>query len=206
MSRTPPHSPRPGFEEPPLAEHERSDAELSALLDGELSREEEAALRERMADDPALAERFAALARVDHELRGLTESEPSSDRLASMRRGLAERIAADVEQETPSGVAEVVPLRRFRRPVLGVVAALAAGLTLYLAAGSSPDPRTDTEVRSRFDEWATSDTGTDALQLAGISDEELAIVIDYDTLADYDVIESLDLLEVLVMLDEAEPM
>jgi len=208
MSRISPHSPKPGpgFEEAPLAEHERSDAELSALLDGELSREEEAALRERMANDPALAERFAALARVDAQLRGLTGPGPSADRLASMRRGLAERIAAEPDHTTPAAIAKVVPLRRFRRPVLGVAVAIAAGLTLYLAVGPSPESVPDTEMRSRSDEWAARDTGTDELQLAGLSDEELAIVIEYETLADYDVIENLDLLEVLLLLDEAEPM
>jgi hypothetical protein len=216
----------PGSEERPLTEHERADADVSAMLDGELSPEDEAALRERMAQDPALAERFADADRIDGQLRGLgvlRESEISPERLATMRRGLAARIAADAEASTLEGVAEVVPLRRFRQRALAAAAAIAAGLALYLTAGPSFDPDSSTqpqsqpkprpkplspggEARTGFDEIAASEADGEELQLARLSDEELVIAIEYETLADYEVIESLDLLEVLFLLDEPEPM
>jgi hypothetical protein len=62
------------------------------------------------------------------------------------------------------------------------------------------------EARTGFDEIAASEIDGEELQLARLSDEELVIAIEYETLADYEVIESLDLLEVLFLLDEPEPM
>jgi anti-sigma factor RsiW len=45
--------------------------ELSALLDGELSREREAAVRRDLEADPALRDEYARLANIDERLRAL---------------------------------------------------------------------------------------------------------------------------------------
>ncbi len=94
------------------------EAQLSALLDGELSPEEAAALRTEIARSPELAERFAALAEVDHELRAL----PARAVPSALRARVARRVAS-----------ERMPPRRARR-WLGAAALAAAAAVLALLA------------------------------------------------------------------------
>jgi anti-sigma factor RsiW len=103
------------------------DAKLSALLDGDLAPEEEAALRAEIARSSALAERLAALTEVDESLRAL----PSRPAPAHLR----ERVRADVHAR---------PARRVRRWLAGAaLAAAAAAFALLVLPRAVPDAAPD---------------------------------------------------------------
>ncbi|MDG2051714.1 MAG: hypothetical protein P8M78_16295 [Myxococcota bacterium] len=116
------------------------DAELSALLDGELEDEAAADLRSRMLQEPALAERFADLGAADGSLRQWGEKLPAPDRLVALRAKLQTRIDAEpaasadelASPAQPAGRVLHLPVR-WRVPA---AAALAAGLALFML--SSP--------------------------------------------------------------------
>jgi anti-sigma factor RsiW len=175
----------------------RVDEDLSALLDGELEEARAQPLRDRIAREPALALRFAELGHLDVSLRGVAEETVTSERVAAMRAGLQRRL--DAESPAPQGAdddggARVLSLRRHTRWVAPFAAALAAGAALYLALGPSPDAP------------ASLGAGSDAGLLAAVSDEEIAIALEYETLADLEVIEQLDVLELLAAVDPSEAM
>ena len=189
------------------------DEELSALLDGELAPDRATELRARMAEEPALSERFARMAEIDQALRGLSRPALSPERLEQLRTGVLERGARR------SGGARSRHSWRW----IPAAAALAAGLALYLAMGGDPSteeplptPRGDgsrqiaeTAIRSEPSEpTAAEATGAEArpedVQLASLSEEELAIGLAYETLTDLEVIENLELLELMAALDMQE--
>lgn len=156
-----------GGEGPPVAsDGGPEDADLSALLDGELSPERESELRRRLADEPSLAARWAELGEVSGHLRILANPETRSEaegqredaRIEAMQAALRRRLAAKDEpvkdepvrdkpvyDEQVNGAqakdapgAQVIPLRPSRGWLLPVAAAAAAaGLVLYLGLGSS---------------------------------------------------------------------
>jgi anti-sigma factor RsiW len=153
------------------------DEELSALLDGELGPARQAELRELLARSPEVAARLDALRRVDAALRGIPEREVPGDLLA--------RVHLQGERTPASEVGGRGPRRRRRwlAPAGGLAAAsTAAALALWLAPGAGR------EVPEEID-------------LAQLSDEEIALVIDLDTLEDLELIENLDLLEQLEALE-----
>lgn len=156
-----------GGEGPPVAsDGGPEDADLSALLDGELSPERESELRRRLADEPSLAARWAELGEVSGHLRILANPETRSEaegqredaRIEAMQAALRRRLAAKDEpvkdepvrdkpvyDEQVNGAqakdapgAQVIPLRPSRGWLLPVAAAAAAaGLVLYLGLRSS---------------------------------------------------------------------
>ncbi|MBW2230455.1 MAG: hypothetical protein JRH17_08710 [Deltaproteobacteria bacterium] len=197
---------------------ERADAELSALLDGELEAAQATLLRRRVAADPVLAARLAELGEVDSQLRGLASAEPASERLQAIRAGLDRRLAEEL-RTAPGG--RVTRLRGPARFVAPPAAALAAAIALYLAVGGSPQsdpnagrpdlqappsiarvPVASPEETSQL--WLADAESTARAEVA--SDEEVAIVLEYEMLADFDVIENLDLLEQMIELDSTERM
>lgn len=122
------------------------DENLSALLDGELSPEGERELRRRLTEEPALAERLAALAEVTGQVINLAgDQDPATDRsrLDRMHAALRVRLAdADAEGAADRAgapkarqQARVLRLRPALRWVAPAAAALAAGLVLYLGVG-----------------------------------------------------------------------
>jgi anti-sigma factor RsiW len=156
------------------------DEEISAMIDGELGAEREAALRERLAGDPQLVARLAALERVDAALVALPAEEPSLE----LRESLRTRIGAEP--------ARARPRRRVRRAWAG--AAFAASLAMYWivsGSGSSTSPVTE------------EPTDVLASDLSGASDEEIGIALDYEILADLEVIEDLEILEFMIELEDA---
>jgi anti-sigma factor RsiW len=166
---------------------DRDDEELSALLDGALSHEHEAELRGRMQREAGLAERFALLAELQTALQALAAPRAGDAvRVARLREELESRLAA--ERLRGRAPVPLVPRRRALRWLLPAAAALAAGLLIQLR---SPSPPT---------------SGTAAIELTSLSEEEIAIGLDYETLSDLDVIEELDLLELLADLDPVERM
>jgi len=126
------------------------DEDLSAFLDGELSREAEAALREKLTREPALAARLAELAEVTGQLRhlveptplGESESELENQRVDRMHAALRSRLSvAEAEEALHSAPerpvpGEVIPLRPKLRWLAPAAAALAASLALYWGAGN----------------------------------------------------------------------
>ena len=152
------------------------DEDLSALLDGELSPERAEQLRRRLAEEPELAVRCAELGEVSGHLRNLaypedrsqSESELQGARVEGMHAALRERIAAEEAAtgiEPPAGTpsrasAPVIPLRALWKGLVPAVAALAAGLALYLSLGdfrSDDSGLTESRVASEFSEPLTSD-------------------------------------------------
>lgn len=83
-----------------------TDEQLSAFLDAELPEAEMQVIRDQLADDPALAERLAALATVDHILAGHYS--------AIGQQPLPAAVTELLEPE-PVASAKVVDLPRWRR-------------------------------------------------------------------------------------------
>jgi anti-sigma factor RsiW len=169
------------------------DEDLSALLDGELEDVQVRQLRDRIAREPDLAQRLTELGRLDASLRGVAEEPVTVERVAAMRVGLQRRL--DTEPRIPQsrgdgGGARVISLRRHVRWAAPFAAALAAGVALYLTLGPSPDRPA-----------SLPGAGSDAVNFAAVSDEEIAIALEYETLADLEVIEQLDVLELLAAVD-----
>ena len=149
------------------------DEDLSALLDAELSPEREAELLARIESEPALAKRLAEFEAVSTELRALPAVEPSRE----LRDHVRQRIEfSDSVQPARS--------RRQLKAWIGI-AAVAASVSVYLLVGVNP--------------VAAPQPGPVpvASQLEAATDEELAIVLEYETLADFELIEELDVLELL---------
>lgn len=123
-----------------------ADAELSALLDGELEPATAEALRARIANEPRLAERFAALGALDGELRALAQSPPEAVRLERLRAGLEARIAADARDPRDEALPAGAPVFRLSSALRVVVpaAALAAGVALYFWASPPSGPSEET--------------------------------------------------------------
>jgi hypothetical protein len=100
-----------------------------------------------MAEDPRLAERCAELAEVGGLLQKLAETQPETDRLQRIHQNLRARIEADAtESDEEAKTAPVIPLSpRRNRTLVGVAAAMAASLALYLSLG---EPTTSPELTS----------------------------------------------------------
>lgn len=71
-----------------------SDADLSALLDGELSAEEQAALEERLASEPELARELEELRELRAQLADLPRMEPPPDFAASVMSKVGPMVTA----------------------------------------------------------------------------------------------------------------
>jgi hypothetical protein len=200
-----------------LSALEQPDAELSALLDGELDAAGASALRARIAADPMFAARLAELGEVDSRLGSLAAEPASDDQLARIRVGLDRRLA--------EAGGNVISLRRPARLLAPVVAALAAALALYVAVGDSPesDPNAGRQDQiapplvAHTPDTMLEDSAPSRLRDAreaspwpatpdAASDEEVAILLEYEMLADFVVIENLDLLERLTELESTESM
>jgi anti-sigma factor (TIGR02949 family) len=151
--------------------------DLSAFLDGELPPGRAAELRAHLEVCPGCAARLSRLREVDARLVA------SARRVAvpgDLRARLAARIAADAAAPR-RGAPRRAPAwrgpRLARRAAAFAAAAAAAALALVLAR-----PGGETEL--------------------GGSDEDLALLLELETVEDLDVIANLDLLERMVELGE----
>ena len=106
---------------------------LSAYLSGDLDEAAAAALEGRLADDPDLARRLDATARVLASLRGVDEVALPPD----AGRRLRDRLAAEPDAAEPdaAGDAAVAPLDARRHPPWRAVAGVAAGLAALALVG-----------------------------------------------------------------------
>jgi hypothetical protein len=158
------------------------DEALSALVDGELDESRSRELRERAESEPRIARRLAELESLNAQLRALALPQVS----ASLRAKLQERIDGEARAVAKAQI------RRLPRPSWAAATALAAGFALYLVLGTP-----------------TREPGgvpgpADPLSDLGISDDELAIGLDYEVLRNFELIDQLELLEALAASEEAE--
>jgi len=123
------------------------DERLSALIDGELDAAETAAVEARLAAEPALARRLAALRHANTMLRGAYGSVAEEPLPAELTVLLQADAAARPEAGDASGAgASVVPFGRpIRAPQFWVPSSIAAGIALAIGVwfGTALGPRDD---------------------------------------------------------------
>jgi anti-sigma factor RsiW len=204
------------------------DADLSALLDGELGPAREAELRAHVAGCARCADHLARLARADEALRALPSADVPADLATRLRarieaedrarpeeRGRSSQRGRSLDVRGAAPPRRATPRRRRWIPLAAGAFATAAALALYLfvarprledsRVAEQEEPAPEREVATREIppeppvEEALPGPELEAIQAA--SDEELAFALDLDTLADLDVIERLDVLEQLAALD-----
>jgi len=215
------------------------EADLSALVDGELAPEREAEVRAHLGGCAACSERLETLCDVDLALASIAVPPVP----AGLRAQLAERIARDAatpgERDAsrpvsvrpqaprrPAPSAARRPRRRLSRPALGAALAAAAALALYLAVtrwdSSLPleAPAPELPVAESVPERA--DAGVEIAEaaplqppeaprpqvepaadpLTGVSKEDLAVILELETIEHLDLIANLDFLERWAALEE----
>jgi len=207
------------------------EADLSALVDGELDPGREAEVREHLGACAACSERLGALCDVDLALASIAVPPVP----AGLRARLADRIARDAatpdgrDAPRPEPVRPRAPRRprsRLWRPALATALAAAAALALYLARAGldsfrplkepAPEPPVAVSVPDRAPggvevaeatpvrppEAARPEVAPAADPLASASEEDLAVILELDTVEDLDLIANLDFLERWVALQE----
>ena len=205
------------------------EADLSALLDDELTPERAAEVRDHSRACQGCRERLARLARVDAALSRATALAVP----ASLRARLEARLASAHESDTKS---RRTPRAGAPRPVwrgraAGVLAAAAAGVALYLAVATREPARPEAEPSpvqiarplveppreapqqvAKHPAPARSAPAAppapvpgpaeSSLDLASVPEEDLGLALEIETVEDLDVIANLELLE-LVLAAEA---
>lgn len=157
--------------------------ELSAWIDAELGDRREAEIRTHLDSCAGCAAALDELRGVDLALAGVAPPEVPGD--------LHDRTIRRIESDA------VVPLKRGSRgrsiPArwLAPALALAASIAVYVAL---------TGDDSRHELPQGDAAPVTALALDEISEDELAVVLELDTIEDYDVIANLEVLEHLVAL------
>jgi anti-sigma factor RsiW len=136
--------------------NEQDEFLLSRLLDGDLTREEEATLRARIEAEPELRRSFRAMSRVDDLLRKRRNAAPAID-FESFRGDVMDQVHAERRPATLKFVrwaAVAVPL--------AMAAAIALVVTLYRPAPAPDQPiiATGPEVVTPSDVPAPNPTGT----------------------------------------------
>ncbi len=188
------------------------DDDLSALIDGELSAEREAEVRVHLDACARCRARIEELCNVDLALAAAEL--PAVP--AELRQRLAARIARDAAEARPAP-RRAAPRRAFRRlaaPAAGLAAAAALALALYATLRPAPTPEAPALVAGpeprreaveppvpvvpepaplELAREPAPDLGE--AELDALAEEELAVVMELDTIQDYDVIANLDLLE-----------
>ncbi len=115
---------------------------INALADGELDAASALALETRLANEPELAKRYAAVVALRRAIREKIQPESAS-------AGLRERVSALATADTPR---ETAPRRQARAwprlvvPALAAAMALGVGLDRLWLSSSEPDPRFDSLV------------------------------------------------------------
>ncbi len=193
--------------------------ELSALIDGELSVEREVEVRAHLDACARCRARVEELCNVDLALASAELPVVP----AELRQRLAARIARDAAG-VRAAPRRAPPRRVFRRlaaPAAGLAAAAALALALYttlrpaltpeapvLVAGPEPRPEAVEPPVPVVPEPASLEVAREPApdlgeaELDALPEEELAVVMELDTIQDYDVIANLDLLERFLDLGE----
>ena len=196
------------------------DEDLSALRDGELGSERAAEVEAHVEGCEHCRARLATFAAVDANLRGLPAPCVCADlesrvlaRVAGERTASAQRTAAEegggegrrAGRESPAGRGRA-PRRPGRSFAVAVaLATAAAALVVYLGLVRSPGPlEPEDTVAQRPVPQVPSSAVRDSEGLAAhpadldaLSDEDLSVAIDLETLEDLEVITNLEILEEL---------
>lgn len=186
------------------------EADLSAWIDGELPAPRRAAVGAHLAGCPACAARVEELRAVDRALRAL----PSPTAGAELRERLAGRLSAG--REAPGVRRPPARARRRLAPALALPLAAAAALALYLALRprAAIEPPTPPQIAERGpDASPDAARGRGAaspdvargpgaaspdVELEALDAEDLAVVLDLETIEDLPVIANLEVLERLL--------
>jgi len=165
------------------------DQTLMALADGEISGPEAVRLKARIAEDPALAARYALFTQTAQQVREAALSEPD----AAASPGLEARIRAMAASPSEN----VVPLRRRARDsqpmAIAASLALAVGLSaglLLAPSGSVPEgPLLTADLRARLDSapsgaTAALENGRRVTLVASFTDAAGTFCREYETGAD----------------------
>jgi anti-sigma factor RsiW len=203
---------------------ESYEADLSALIDGELSTPRAAEVGEHLSACAGCSRYFAALSGVDRVLAATAMPEVP----AGLRLRLQEQIESIPEREEAARERHAAPRarRRLIRSAIGAAFALAASAVVYLAVVSEPTVDTGSEapvaavveeaqlalVREPSGEEAASDEAValeesvavvdGASELEAASDEELGVLLELEVIQDLDVIANLEMLEQLMLVGE----
>jgi hypothetical protein len=137
---------------------ESYEADLSALIDGELAPPRAAEVGEHLSACAGCSRYFAALSGVDRVLAATAMPEVP----AGLRSRLQEQIESIPEREEAARERHAAPRarRRLIRPAIGAAFALAASAVVYLAVVSEP----------------TVDTGSEAPVAAVVEEAQVALV------------------------------
>jgi len=168
------------------------EADLSALLDDELTPERAAEVRAHSRACQSCGGRLARLARVDAALA----LAPAPAVPPSLRGRLEARLASAREADTtarrPARLG--APRRAWRGRAAGALAAAAAGVALYLAIA--------TREAARPEAAPSPVQVARPLDLGSVPEEEIGLALEIETVEDLEVIANLELLE-LVLAAEA---
>ncbi len=217
----------------------RYEADLSALVDGELAPEREAEVRAHLGGCAACSECLEALCDVDLALASIIVPPVP----AGLRAQLAERIARDAAApevrdasrpapvrpqapRRPAAAAARRPRRWLSRPALAAALAAAAALALYLVVTGVDSflpletPAPELPIAESVPERAAAsveiaeaapvqppeatrpEVAPTADPLSGASEEDLAVILELETVENLDLIANLDFLERCVALEE----
>ena len=166
-------------------------ADLSALLDDELTSERAAEVRAHVAACDGCRGRLATLARVDAAL----SRAPAPVVPASLRARLEARLESARESDTSSRPPARAggPRRAWRGRAAGALAAAAAGVALYLAV--------TTREPARPEAAPSPVQVARPLDLGSVPEDELGLALEIETVEDLDVIANLELLELVLASD-----
>jgi anti-sigma factor RsiW len=187
------------------------DEDLSAVLDGELGAERRAEVEAHVAGCPGCASRLEALRAVDRALAGLPEPAVAPDLGARLRRRLERERYFEWHRAR---------FRRLSGPALALPVAAAAALALYLVlrapgptggpvepvpvakapAAPVPEPaRREAEAPAPAPQVARQvEPAPVEAELESLDTEELAVVLELETIEDLPVIANLEVLERLL--------
>lgn len=195
--------------------------DLSAWIDGELGASRRAVVAAHLATCGDCAERVEQLRAVDRALRAL----PAPSVGPELRRGLAERLASEERSAARPKLRTPPRARRRLAPLVALPAAAAAALALYLslrpagapvgrgpdlplAGGRAAQPPGNgpaaarapvAEVPAEAAVAETREAGPPGSgDLEALESEELAVVLELDTIEDLPVIANLEVLERLL--------
>ncbi len=180
--------------------------DLSALLDGELAEPREVEVLRHLESCSDCTGRVEALRRVDAALASASAATvPANLRVRLDARLSSERNAS----QSPSAASrERRRTRWFARPAMGVATAAAAALALYVGVASVQtasvgDDESELQIAGTAAESTTPESQLAAVDLDDLSEEDLAMALELDTIEDLEEIANLDLLVRLLEFEEA---
>ena len=182
--------------------------DLSALLDGELAEPRKVEVLRHLESCSDCTGRVEALRRVDAALA----AESAATVPANLRARLDARLSSERVGSTSAPVRSTSAggrrTRWFAHPAIGVATAAAAALALYVGVASVQtasvgDDESELRIAGTAAESTTPESQLAAVDLDDLSEEDLAMALELDTIEDLEEIANLDLLVRLLEFEEA---